>query len=132
MSRQDPVNDIDEFWGYLTASYLVSPNQFRSLLCEFKEFVATSSITGDLVTAFGDFLFTNNTLTRWQISKLRNRKYKGFFLDHYILRDKADDGPKHSGFVAKNTRTNQLVILCVKAPGGGPTGPEYWVEEYRP
>ena len=65
-------------------------------------------------------------LTEWQALKLLDGKWKGFFLDHYVIRDwhHVDDDAGLSFFSAFCTRTGDSVLLeCVpKSKGTRPNG----------
>ena len=134
MSEPLPVCDLDEFCGFLSASRIVDVNQLTALREEFDGDVTFGVIYGESLTGFTRFLVAKDIVTCWQIAKLRQRKYKGFLLDEYFIYDLLGYDNDGSRYLARDIRTKQLVILCVRpADRRRPDGePEYSVEEFRP
>lgn len=64
-------------------------------------------------------------LTDWQCEKLRNGKWKGFFLDGYCLLGKIEENPVNvtSTFLCREVNSGRQVAMIVTSPvltKGGP------------
>ncbi len=65
-------------------------------------------------------LVANGSLTQWQVDKLRNGKFRGFFWDNYKIIDHLGVGNLSTAFLAEDTDTGTRVILCVTPTIRGP------------
>jgi hypothetical protein len=118
-----PVKDLELFCLLLAASWLVNPSEIRKLREEFGQVDPNGSLDG-----FTTFLEAKGRVTVWQIDLLRKQKYKGFFLDCFVLLDRLEYRDDHTRFLARNTTTQHRLILCVKPPTADGAD-QYWTEE---
>lgn len=58
-------------------------------------------------------LVASGDLTQWQADKLRNGKFRGFFLDNYKLVDHMGVGYLSSAYLAEDIENGARVILSV-------------------
>ena len=71
--------------------------------------------TADTTLAeFAGWMVTRGILTNWQADKLKDNKFKGFYLDAYLLLDFDHADDERSYFKAKNLSTGEFVILAVQ------------------
>src|SRR3954467_13232541 len=76
------VTDIDKFVDLLVHSDLCSKNEANELLSRFRE---THGNALTKVDEFCDFLIATNLFTAFQCDMLRKGKWKGFFMNNYLL-----------------------------------------------
>ena len=108
------IDQIDEFVGLIVASGLVDARQMRQFLSDFNNSLKQSSRCGDTITAFSAFLVSREVLTRWQVEKIRQGKYKGFFeIAEYRLLEHLCHTERSTTYRAENTTTRQVVALDV-------------------
>jgi hypothetical protein len=97
------------FLEHVKASRLLSEEKLGHIIEEFK---ANSRDPG----SFDDFavvLVNRGWLTSWQCDKLRDEKYKGFYLDDYKLLGHYDTDEERSYYVAERLKNGEKVILGV-------------------
>ena len=63
---------------------------------------------------FADFLVAERILTRRQCDKILDGKYKGFFIDEYVLLYHHHVGKDRSYYAAMNVKSRDSVILGVQ------------------
>jgi eukaryotic-like serine/threonine-protein kinase len=66
------------------------------------------------VEMFCDFLIARKLLTRWQCDKLRMGKYKGFYLDNYVMLEQSGKGADYASYKCRDARSGRLVTLFIK------------------
>ena len=81
------VTETDKFLSMVLASRLATSEELRQAFDEFSESRNAGVDTSD----FADHLVTCGLLTRWQCDMLMRGRYKGFFLDHYMILDQEND-----------------------------------------
>ena len=69
----------------LRQSQLCAEQQIVELAREFESDSGGGIAKADLITNFCRFLIDKNVVTAWQCDKLKAGKYKGFYLDDYVL-----------------------------------------------
>jgi serine/threonine-protein kinase len=125
-----PITGLDDFCHVLAASGLVDPRLLTSLRRQFQAEHSLAEGSPEAARAFADHLIAKGTLTAWQSQKLCDGKYKGFFLDHYKLTGHVSVEQTYSRFLAEDTNTHQLVVLCIQPPTKDGKV-HYYVEEYK-
>jgi hypothetical protein len=114
--------NIDQFAILLFKSRLSGKPEAEQLACVFKEECRKQNIQ-ETVETFCDFLIATNRLTAWQCEKLRMGKYKGFYLDNYLLLEQIGKDYEFGYYKARDARDGHLVRLAVtpvnraKGPG---------------
>ena len=125
------VGDASEFCERLVASSLISPSRFGELLAEYS--AAYSEASSRSTRTLSEFLIANRIITRWQVEKLLEGRYEGFFIDHYMLVGHVRAGEEYSTFAAIDTVTRQEVLIDVSPPlivkGRRAATPRYRVRE---
>jgi hypothetical protein len=78
-------------------------------------------------------LVANGILTEWQCGKLRKGRWKGFFLDNYMIMDHIGKDENRAYYLAEDSETGRLVSMAVTPPNRvqGPDGKvHYSVTEF--
>jgi hypothetical protein len=120
--------DIDQFVNLLVNSRLSSQHEAEGLVASF-QIECRKENSPETVEAFCDFLIATNLFTEWQCEKLRMGKYKGFYLDNYLMLEQVGKDDKSSSYKARDTRNGKIVCLIVTPPlYAKGTGIEYRVE----
>jgi eukaryotic-like serine/threonine-protein kinase len=65
------------------------------------------------IDLLSEFLVSTDRLTKWQNEKLRQGRYKGFFIDGYKLLDALNEEGIHSNLLAEHLETKRNVILRI-------------------
>ncbi len=108
--------DLDDelarrFAELLLASGLVPPLGLSGLLREFSaEHPDRSLRTADNLSAF---VVMRKAVTAWQVEKLREGRYKGFFLDNYVIVDRVRIEESGTIYLALDTTTKRRAFLRV-------------------
>jgi hypothetical protein len=105
----------------LIRSGILTEQQARELYREYVELGLPATLSDCC-----DFLIKNGSVTAWQINKLKEGKWKGFLMDHYLLLEKVGN-PDELNFRARDTRDGSIVYLAV-TPMNQAKGPNI---EYR-
>jgi hypothetical protein len=101
---------INRFVEYTIKSGLVNRAELDAVL---RSLEGSRGAYGKTLTALTSELIARNLLTAWQVAKLREEKYKGYFLDEFVLLDMLDHGLDFSRYLARDTRNGRLVALKV-------------------
>jgi eukaryotic-like serine/threonine-protein kinase len=112
MSADSPASAMDKFLGYCSLSGLLDFERVAEAYQAFHNERPAHSTVED----FCDFLVRQQILTTWQCDKLRNGRWKGFFLDHFKLLEFVSVGETTSKYVAEDLRTNRRVVLVITPP----------------
>lgn len=80
---------------------------------------------------FCEFLVATNRLTAWQCDNLQKGRWKGFYLDNYLLLEQIGKDQEFGYYKARDARDGALVTMVV-TPVNRATGPgiEYRVQPY--
>jgi hypothetical protein len=62
---------------------------------------------------FCDFLVSTNRITAWQCGKLRQGKWKGFYLDNYVLLEWSRKDLDFAYYKARDIRDGNVVQLTI-------------------
>jgi hypothetical protein len=116
---EQPVDSIEEFSELLIKSELVNQRKFESLYTSFINSFASQSTAGISLTSWISYLIKEDVVSCWQCFKLRQRKYKGFFLDQYKLID--FHGLQEGGnvYLVEKEPGQRLIKLWVQNVGKG-------------
>jgi hypothetical protein len=117
--------DIEEFTTLLVRSGLSGEPETRDLIAGH-ESQCREYGTPETAESFCDFLVATNLFTRWQCEKLLNGKWKGFYLDNYLILDRDAKDSERTYYKARDTRTGKLVRMSVRPTETYP-GIEYQV-----
>jgi hypothetical protein len=122
--------DIEQFVTLLANSGLSSKREAHELAAIFQEECRKHNVP-DTVETFCDFLVATNRLTDWQCAKLRMGKWKGFYLDNYLLLEQIGKDYEFCNYKARDARDGTLVRLIV-TPMARAKGPniEYRVDRH--
>ena len=107
--RHDP---IDQFVELLIRSGLKTQEQATELTNQFQTSLPSIKKSAD-IAAFCTFLVANDLLTAWQCEKLRSGRFKGFFLDEFVLLDRLPNDANFGYYLARDTTDGRLVRLTV-------------------
>lgn len=103
---------IDQSTVLIVKSRICSESEVRDAEKSFAADCGNSRSAAN-VELFCEFLVATNRLTEWQCSKLRMGKWKGFYLDHYLLLDHVGKDFESSSYKARDTRDGKLVVLAI-------------------
>jgi hypothetical protein len=104
--------NIERFRSLLVSSQLFGEGEASELADNFR---STYRDSGEEASAehFSDFVVATERLTQWQCDKLRMGKYKGFYLDNFVLLSQVGKGSDYASYLARNARDGKLVTLYV-------------------
>jgi len=120
-----PPTDVDEFLALLVASGLLDRAAIDDACSGFDTDSGLEELCSHLVG--------NNMLSKWQCDKLRDGKYKGFFLDNYRFVGHLNVGETTSTFLADDLATGKRVAIEITPPTVVPLRdgkPQYRVTEF--
>jgi serine/threonine-protein kinase len=117
---------IDEFLLLLFASGLLTFSELRDACAGFDVNRVDDTSLDDLCK----YLIANEAITPWQLDKLRQGKWKGFWLDQYRLLGHIDKAECETTYLAEEWPSGRQVALVVTPPKVRKDGqPLYRVEE---
>ena len=121
---------IDRFVELVVRSGLATQVQVTELINQFQASQRSTKKSAD-VAAFCKFLGAHEVLTAWQCEKLRQGKFKGFYLHNYLFLDHLGKDSDLAYYKARDIRNGKLVRLTVTPMNRSP-GPdiEYRVDPY--
>ena len=97
----------DSFVAMLKRSGLIEETFLSQLLDEFKK--STVHPFADSITSLTMMFVSRGLLTNWHVAKLREGKYKGFFLDDLLLLDYLKSSKAFITYLARDRKRN---VLC--------------------
>jgi serine/threonine-protein kinase len=110
---------IDFFVEMVRKSGLIEIERPEELLGEFRGL--GSRPFGETLTSLTTFLISQQALTAWQVTKLRERKYKGFALGRFVLLDQLSGNATSRRYLARDQKGQELVAIRVyPLPKGEP------------
>jgi hypothetical protein len=114
--------EFDRFTTLLINSQLLKKHDAQMLASVFQEECHKKTIKAT-TELFCDFLVASDHLTIWQCNKLRMGKWKGFYLDCYVLLEQVGKDDEYCYYKARDTRDGNLVRMritpMVRAKGPG-------------
>jgi hypothetical protein len=130
VSASSRINDVDKFLPLLVRSGLVSRDDLDSVVKSYRDEFLPSHHCHDTITALSTFLVCSGVVTCWQCDMLRRGKYKGFYLDHYVVLDSLGHDADYSYFLARDSTTGEhaRIALTPKARSKS-SGIEYHVAD---
>jgi eukaryotic-like serine/threonine-protein kinase len=105
------VETVSQLCDLLVRSQLVPLDEVQRLQAEYCRQDAHESLD-----EFITILVKRGLLTEWQISKLREQKYKGFFLSHYRLLRRLSYEVDGARYLARDERSGGEVVIRVRPP----------------
>ena len=110
------IDRIDDFVRLVADSRLVDIRHIRQSLAEFHEARGELSLFDDTITAFSAFLVSHDVLTCWQVAKLRQGQFKGFYeISSYRLLDHLEC----STYLAESVASGEVVAIEISPPLAG-------------
>jgi hypothetical protein len=122
-----PAN-IQQFAALWINSMLCAHEEVEDAVSVFENERSTQRMP-ERLNAFCGFLVSTNRITKWQCEKLLMGKWKGFYLDHYVLLEQIDKDYESTYYKAKNTKEGQVVRIAV-TPSQQPPHIRYTVHQY--
>jgi|GEM_PF-6477505 len=116
------IDRIDDFVRLVADSRLVDIRHVRQSLAEFHESRGELSRFGDTITGFSAFLVSHDVLTCWQVAKLRQGQFKGFYeISGYRLLDNLGGSiaGKTSTYLAESVPSGEVVAIEISPPLAG-------------
>ena len=107
-----PLDDLEPILVLIQKSGLLDDSRIDEAVDGFTKLVKTEGSPA-IVADFQEFLVANEYLTRWQTKKLAQGRFKGFFLDHYVLLGHVGRTAKYTSFAVQDSRTGKDVVLDV-------------------
>jgi hypothetical protein len=104
----------ESFVATLKRSSLIEEPLLSQLLDEFGKSAAHPF--ADSITSLTMMFVSRGLLTNWQVAKLREGKYKGFFLDDLLLLDYLKSSKEYSTYLARDRKRNVLCKVNVFPP----------------
>ncbi|MEW4564145.1 serine/threonine-protein kinase [Bremerella sp. JC770] len=105
------VEDSNRFIELIAKSKLVDPSALEQAVQELR--AAHDGQLPDDLESLQKFFVEKHLLTTWHCEKLRNGKYKGFFLSKYRLLKHLGTGGMSSVYLAEHTLMNRKVAIKV-------------------
>ena len=100
------------FIGVLRKSQLCDDEQVNQLIDKF-EIADKGTARADIVSRFCRFLIDANAVTAWQCDKLKQGKWKGFYLDDYVLLEQVGKDRTTASYRARDIRDGASVCLII-------------------
>jgi hypothetical protein len=124
MNLEDPA--AKKFGELLLASGLVTHTTLDDFIRNFCAAYPDKSLR--LVDNFTLFLVQRKVITEWQARQLREGRFKGFFIDHYILakhvrNEMVKPNEWYATYMAFDTESNHHVLLRFLRKLGEPSHP---------
>ena len=104
--------EVDKFLSLILKSGLV---ELEDLNAACKDFLTESSAIGHKQTfdSLCEFLISTNRITQWQCDRLKEGRWKGFFLDQYKLLNIIESDELYSYYLAEEVSTKHRVRLQI-------------------
>jgi hypothetical protein len=118
---------LEPFVSLIRASHLIDDAQLNQCLTEFIQQYSDNDHHFAKLDVFKEFLISRSLLTRWQCDKLSAGKYKGFYLEDFVLLDHLGTEQSGSLFSARDRRNGETVTLEVTMPAPGSSEIRYQV-----
>jgi eukaryotic-like serine/threonine-protein kinase len=106
------ANEVDRLLGLILSSGLVQFSELRAACADFDTDRTDSTAVDDL----SEHLIANGTLSEWQCSKIRQGRWKGFYLDEYCLVDHLGVTETTTTYLARNVETGKRVAITITPP----------------
>jgi hypothetical protein len=121
---------FETFLANIRASGLIDSDYLNENAHHFMRVSDPNQDEAARLTAFKEFLIGNKILTSWQLEKLAKGKWKGFYLDDYVLCDLLEKGktPNSNLYAARDRHTGELAKLEVFVDKSSTRGIRYEVK----
>ena len=107
----------DKFLALLVASRLLSVGEVIAVLSDCDKSADVSQLCERLIA--------QDLLSEWQCNKLREGKYKGFFMGQYKILDQLSVSLQH--YLVEDLSTQRKVTVCVQRNDNLPDGMDFRV-----
>ena len=121
--------NIEQFTTLLINSRLLDKSEAEQIAAVFQQECQKLRTTATL-DALCSFLIATDRLTRWQCDKLKMGKWKGFYLDDYVLLEQSGKGPDFSSYKSRDVRNGRVVNLVIRPMNQTDGRIEYRVKPY--
>jgi hypothetical protein len=101
--------EVDTFLALAVKSGLINVGDFNEVRADIDAGLPTEGALDTVCT----HLSAKGILTKWQCEKLRQGKWKGFFLDGYCFLDQIGKGMTTSTYLCKEVATGRRVAMAV-------------------
>jgi hypothetical protein len=125
--RRRQRGTLERFIVLLEESQLCTEQQILQLVSSFER-ERGDAASGDVVDQFCNLLVDKNAVTAWQCDKLKAGKFRGFYLDDYLLLDAVGQDNTSRSYRARDLRDGMPVLLVVTAKKRDSPYLEYRVE----
>jgi hypothetical protein len=105
--------EIDNFVATLRHSGLMHKVQVDDFLRDLGNKTGHAELTVDSLIIL---LISSDLLTPWQAGKLKDNRYKGFYLDDYLLLDRLEVRADYTRYLSRHLPSSQNVVLRVFRP----------------
>ena len=106
---------IEQFFELMLRSQLFGEPEIDKVAAEFSKGCRNDG-TEETLQAFCKFLVGTGRLTKWQCAKLEVGKFKGFYLDNFVLLEQCGKDEVSSSYKARETRSGSLVCVVITPP----------------
>ena len=128
LKRKTRCKQLERFICFLRLSQICSEQQVQELLGTFENQRQEILSDEDGLAQFCSTLVSANAATEWQCNKLKVGKWKGFYLDDYLLLEQVGKDYEYAYYRARDIRDGSIVRLVV-TPMNRTKGPR--IIEYR-
>ena len=122
MSSAAPPTDVEGLLALILKSRLLGRQELSAACSTFLEESSTLGCEPTFETLC-EFLISSNRLTTWQCDRLREGRWKGFFLDQYKLLNCFEPDEDFSYYLAEEVATGKHVKMRIipksRAPQDG-------------
>jgi hypothetical protein len=112
MEARPPAN-VDEFAQLMVRSGLATEQQSKQHLSQFRSEQPFTHVPADGIQTFCCFLINAGYVTTYQCDKLKLGRWKGFYLDDYLILEQVGKGSDYCSYKARDTKDGELVCLVV-------------------
>jgi len=111
MANDFGKEQFDRFVENLQRSGLVSVAALETLLTRFSRDAFPEGKYPTAITALVDHCIATGILTCWQCAKLRDGRWKGFFLERHAILDYLGHDDAHSYYLVADTKTGTPAVV---------------------
>jgi hypothetical protein len=112
--------NIDDFVQFLSRSEVTTAQQAIEYVAQFNAEHPEAIKAQKALDKFCDYLICTGLVTAWQCKKLRLGRWKGFYMDNYLLLEQVPYDQVNLAYKARDSTTGDVV--CVVIPPHKYTG----------
>src|SRR5436190_11716322 len=113
LNRTRRDRQLEHFIELLRKSEICTEKQVTDLVSSFGYERGEITSGDDGVSQFCRFLIVKNAVTAWQCDKLKAGKFRGFYLDDYLLLEVVGQDNTSRSYRARDMRDGSIVRLIV-------------------